>query len=120
MSLSLIHISRAADCSPSAICSKALGRDGFSLNRETVDLRAVEQIADGEQSAALGHCLVYAQRHLLDGKRTLRQVVEELDRQIEEGSLAVLWERSDSGTNLARPRRQEIFACFNRYRELRL
>ena len=99
---------------------KALGRDGFSLNRETVDLRAVEQIADGEQSAALGHCLVYAQRHLLDGKRTLGQVVEELDRQIEAGTLAVLWERSDGGANLARPRKQEIFACFNRYRGLRL
>ena len=33
---------------------KPLGRDGFSINRETVDLRYVEQLTDGEQSAALG------------------------------------------------------------------
>ena len=99
---------------------KSLGRDGFSLNRETVDLRYVEQIADGEQSAALGLCLVYAQRPLLDGQRSLRQVVEALDRRIQEDTLAALWESAAGGANLARPRRQEMFACFNRYRGLGL
>ena len=51
---------------------KTLGRDGFQLNHETVDLRYVEQLRDGEQSAALGYAMVYAQQHLMDGKRTLR------------------------------------------------
>ena len=32
---------------------KSLGRDGVSINRETIDLRYVEQLRDGEQSAAL-------------------------------------------------------------------
>ena len=59
---------------------KALGRDGISIDRETIDLRYVEQLADGEQSAALGWCMVYAQRRLMDGRRTLRQIVDELDR----------------------------------------
>lgn len=58
---------------------KTLGRDGVSLNRETVDLRYVEQIVDSEQTAALGACLLYAQKHLLDGRRTLREVVDELE-----------------------------------------
>ncbi len=99
---------------------KPLGRDGFSINRETVDLRYVEQLADGEQSAALGWCLLYAQRHLLDGKRDLRQVVDALEKVMEEQGLEALSESRSSVPFLARPRRQEIFACLNRYRGLRL
>ena len=99
---------------------KPLGRDGFSINRETVDLRYVEQLTDGEQSAALGWCLLYAQRHLLDGKRDLRQVVDALEKVMEEQGLEALSESRSSVPFLARPRRQEIFACLNRYRGLRL
>lgn len=99
---------------------KSLGRDGVSINRETIDLRYVEQLADGEQSAALGWCFVYAQRYLLDGQRTLRQVVAELERLLESQGLAALCEDRGGVPFLARPRAQEIFACLNRWRELRL
>lgn len=99
---------------------KSLGRDGVSINRETIDLRYVEQLADGEQSAALGWCFVYAQRYLLDGQRTLRQVVAELERLLESQGLAALCEGRGGVPFLARPRTQEIFACLNRWRELRL
>ena len=98
---------------------KALGRDGVSVNKETVDLRYVEQLMDSEQTAALGCCLLYAQRRLLDGRRTLREAVDALEAVLERQGLSTLWE-SRSGPGLARPRRQEIFACLNRYRGLRL
>ena len=55
------------------------GAGRVSLNRETVDLRYVEQLTDSEQLTALGYCLLYAQRNLLDGRRTLRQIVAELE-----------------------------------------
>ena len=99
---------------------KALGRDGFSLNRESVDLRYVEQLRDGEQSAALGYCLLYAQRRLLDGRRTLVQVVDALEAVMEEQGLEGLCGSRSAVPFLARPRRQEIFACFNRFRGLKL
>lgn len=99
---------------------KALGRDGISINRETIDLRYVEQLADGEQSAALGWCMVYAQRRLMDGRRTLRQIVDELDRLMEEQGLPALCGSPSGVPFLARPRRQEIFACFDRCRFLDL
>lgn len=57
---------------------KTLGRDGISINHEIVDLRNVEQLCDSEQTAALGYCLLYAQKHLMDGKRTLSQIVDAL------------------------------------------
>ena len=99
---------------------KGLGRDGVQVNRLTVDLRQVEQLADGEQAAALGYCLAYAQsRHLLDGKHTLTQVVDALEGVLDRQGLEALCENRSSVANLARPRRQELFACFNRCRELR-
>lgn len=97
---------------------KTLGRDGVSIDHESVDLRYVEQICDSEQTAALGYCLLYAQRHLMDGRRTLRQVVDALEHLLDRQGLAALCEGQTAF--LARPRRQEIFACLNRYRSLDL
>ena len=99
---------------------KVLGRDEISLQHETIDLRYVEQLTDREQTAALGYCLLYAQRHLLDGAHTLQQVVDTLDGMLEEQGLAALCERRAGTDFLARPRKQEIFACLNRYRGLKL
>lgn len=95
-----------------------MGRDGVSINRETIDLRYVEQLTDSEQLTALGYCLVYAQKHLMDGRCTLQQVVEELEQIMDRKGLEALCGREEAF--LARPRRQEIFACFNRYRGLKL
>ena len=99
---------------------KNQGMDGVSLNRETIDLRYVEQLADSEQLTALGYCLLYAQRHLLDGRRTLTQVVDALEEALDRQGLAAVCGGSAGLPALARPRRQEIFACFNRFRGLRL
>ena len=99
---------------------KTLGRDGFSINRETVSLRCVEQLTDEEQTAALGPCLLYAEKYLMDGRRDLRQVVDMLEAAIDAKGLEAFCGSSSGVPFLARPRRQEIFACLNRYRELKL
>ena len=99
---------------------KSLGRDGVSVGRETIDLRYVEQLADAEQSAALGWCMVCAQRRLLDGRRTLVQIVDALESLLGRQGLESLCEGTPGVPFLARPRRQELFACFNRWRSLRL
>ena len=99
---------------------KTLSREGVMINKETIDLRYVEQIADSEQVAALGYCMRYAQKHILNGRKDLRQVVEELEQVMEKGTLSALCESSSSVSCMAMPRKQEIFACFNRYRGLRL
>lgn len=99
---------------------KTMGKEAVSINKETLDLRYVEQITDSEQVTALGYCVKYAQRHLLDGRHTLQEVVAMLEEKIEQESLAALCESTSSVANLARPRVQEMFACFNRYRGLTL
>ena len=99
---------------------KALGRDGISVGHETIGLRYVEQLTDAEQTAALGWCLLYAQRELMDGRHTLQQIVEALERLLEQQGLTALCGGRGEVPFLARPRRQEIFACLNRYRGLKL
>ena len=99
---------------------KTMGREAVMINKETIDLRYVEQITDSEQVTALGYCVRYAQKHLLNGRKDLRQIVEELERVMEKGTLSALCESSSSVACMAKPRRQEIFACFDRCRSLRL
>ena len=36
---------------------KQFGKDSFSIGRENVDLKYVEQILDAEQTTALAYCL---------------------------------------------------------------
>ena len=90
------------------------------INRDMIDLRYLEQIADSEQVTALGYCVRYAQKHLIDGKKNLIQIVDELEEVMQNKSLAALCESTSSVSSMAVPRRQEIFACFDRYRTLML
>lgn len=97
---------------------KTMGRDSIVINRETIDVRYVEQLVDSEQLAALAYLLKYAQVHLFDGKCTLTTCIDELEKLLEQKGLAAVCESSYLPCGLAMPRRQEIFACINRYRRL--
>lgn len=97
-----------------------MGKDAISINRDMVDLRYVEQLADVEQLTTLGYLLKYAELHLFDGKKSLQQVIDSMMKLMEERGLAEICESSYLPTGLALPRKQEIFACFNRYRGIRL
>ncbi len=99
---------------------KTMGRDGIQLNHETIDLRYVEQLADSEQLTCLGYFVKYMEEQLLDGQHTIRQLVEELTEVIDSEGLRAVCGGSSLPGDLALPREQEIFACLNRYRGLRL
>ncbi len=99
---------------------KTMGKDAVQLNRETVDLRYVEQLADTEQLTCLGYILRYMEEHMLDGRHTICQIVDALMEQIDQKGLASICDGGELPGNLALPRRQEIFALLDRYRNLRL
>lgn len=99
---------------------KVMGRDSLQLNRKTIDLRYVEQLVDSEQLMTLGYLLNYAQKYLMDGKHTMIQVVDLLYEKITRKGLGSVYEGSYLPSGLAMPRKQEIFACFDRYRNLQL
>ena len=84
------------------------------LDKENVDLRYTEQLADSEQTTALG----YFMRYLLEkakSAQTVRESVSEIETLFEKKG----WQAFCSGyvpCGLARPRTQEIYAVLNRYR----
>ena len=97
---------------------KTMGTSELMLARENVELRYLEQLKDQEQTAALAFILKYAQLKLLDGKKTIKQLGDFIENQLDRDGLESLFERGDISSSLARPRKQEILACVNRFRKL--
>lgn len=96
---------------------KILGKEAFSINKESVDLRLVEQLVDSEQLNALARMVKYMKIHSFDGKKTLGQAVEELWNKIEQQGIAAFCEGTPAG-NLTMPRKQELYEALNRCRGL--
>ena len=94
---------------------KSFGLESFSMDREEVNVRYLEQLLDSEQVSALAHLLCYGLEQVMDGKKTVRQTVE---------AIWNVWEKQGwkpfSGSfvpcGLARPRIQELYACLDRFR----
>lgn len=99
---------------------RTAGKEAVTVNRETIDLRYVEQITDSEQVSALGFCVKYAQQQVFDGRKSLTRAVDEIEEAVRRGSLSALSGEHGGVPSMAMPRRQEIFACFNRCRSLKL
>ena len=101
---------------PERLKIKVHGKDGFLLGHENVDLRCIEQIVDTEQTAALGLILKYALENLVDGQRTVSEIVQLLSKELQKKGLAAFADGSSLPCGYAVPRIQEIYSCFNRYR----
>lgn len=96
---------------------KVMGCESILINKSLTDLRAVEQLTDPEQLSGLAALLLEAAEHQMDSKTTLVQLVDALEKQMDAKGLSFLLAPGRPG-DLARPRRQEIFACLNRCRNL--
>ena len=101
---------------------KVQGLESISVSKETIDLRYVEQLVDNGQLQTLGLVMKYMEERGFDGKHTLQELVEQLYARLEEDGFAALLEKRGQSTdlpgNLAMPRREELYACVNRYRKL--
>ena len=118
---------------------KAQGTSELSLNYDTVELRYLEQLRDSEQTMALAYLLKYMELSLMDGRRSMTDLADLIEKQLDERGLESLFASGGAASSaraaasaareaaggsldvrsaLARPRRQEILACVNRYRKL--
>lgn len=95
------------------------GTDGFSINRENVELRYLEQLTDAEQVNTLGKILYFMETEVFDGKKKMSDCVDEVCRRLEKAGFSSVLSGRMPG-NLAMPRRQEIYAMLNRYRSLQV
>ncbi len=98
---------------------KVMGLDGISINRDTIDLRYLEQLVDSEQLAGLGQLMKYMRMKLVDGRRDLTECVDMLLEQLEKNGFSGICGGGYLPSGLAVPRRQEIFGCVNRWRNMK-
>lgn len=97
--------------------------DAIRFGANTIDLRSVEQLVDLSQTRSVGYAIHLAATRFMDGKATLREVVEALERFIDQEGLDSLdpFRRGDAHPgNFARPRTYEIAAAINRLRSVRM
>lgn len=91
--------------------------DRFVFGRQTVDLTDVEQLIEVTQTKTIARALDYA-RPYMDGKTTLRHIVERVITDIEEKGLDILDNRISG--NLAQIRCFELAFALNRLRGLKV
>ncbi|GAA0078458.1 ABC-ATPase domain-containing protein [Clostridium sp. CTA-5] len=99
---------------------KTLGVDGLFINKENIDLRAVEQIVDSEQINTIGEIMKWAEDNVIDGKRTLIEITDEIMNYIEKNGIISISNTRGGNGRLSMPRRQEIMSAFNRFRGLKI
>jgi predicted ABC-class ATPase len=97
---------------------KARGLKTILFGREEIDLSAVEQLVDDSQVRAIAQALYYAREKYMDGRRTMKEILDAVMRDIDEQGLDVLDPRRMG--DYARFRRFELAAALNRLRTLRV
>lgn len=97
---------------------KTMGMDGISVNRDTIDLRYLEQLADSEQLNSLAQIMKYMRMQEADGRRNIGEIAEAIVKMLKESGFENICGGGYLPGNLAMPRGQEIMACMNRWREL--
>lgn len=94
---------------------KVMGKDSISINKETIDLRYVEQLVDTGQLAGLANIVWYLRTQLLTNKISMAEAVDKVEEILKTSGFEKLCQGKVPG-HLTVPRRQEIFACLNRWR----
>lgn len=101
------------------IATRGLSRIQYGTT--DIELDQVEQLVDSSQTRAISEALKFIEKRHMLGKVSLSNVLEEIERQIEEHGLASLSPFPDQHPGeLARPRVLEIAAALNRLRTLKI
>ncbi|EPR28711.1 MULTISPECIES: ABC-ATPase domain-containing protein [Geobacillus] len=98
----------------------ARGRHVIQYGQTDLLLYALEQLVDDSQTRAIAAALLYMERKgWLDGKKTIRQLLDAIEEQWDRQGLGSVSFRKGNPGELARPRRFELAAALNRLRTLR-
>ena len=100
--------------------SKIVVRDRFLVHAADVELKlsCLEQICDNSQTRGIAEALVYLSRQIGNSreKMTLASLLDHLESGLDLHGLDFLFKSDRLRGNVARPRRFEIAAAFNRLR----
>lgn len=107
------------ESSPKGVKVKTLGKDGISINKENIDLRAIEQIVDNEQLNTIGAIMKYAENKLMGKNLTLAQIADNITEELKNNLIGIENIKGGYGS-FAIVRKQEIMCAYNRYRKIKI
>ena len=107
------------ESSPKGVKVKTLGKDGISINKENIDLRAVEQIVDNEQLNTIGAIMKYSENKLMGKNLTLAQIADNITEELKNNLIGIENIKGGYGS-FAIVRKQEIMCAYNRYRKIKI
>ena len=107
------------ESSPKGVKVKTLGKDGISINKENIDLRAVEQIVDNEQLNTIGAIMKYTENKLMGKNLTLAQIADNITEELKNNLIGIENIKGGYGS-FAIVRKQEIMCAYNRYRKIKI
>lgn len=99
---------------------KTIGLDTLCINRNDIDLRAVEQIVDSEQVNTIGIIMKWAEANIMNKGLNFESMVDDIICKIEKNGLISMDKLKGGSGNLTMARKQEIMAAYNRYRNLKI
>jgi predicted ABC-class ATPase len=99
---------------------KTIGLNTLSINREDIDLRGLEQIVDMQQVNAIGSIMKWAEANIMNKGLGFESMVDNIISEIEKNGLITIERVKGGSGSLAMPRKQEIMAAYNRYRNLKV
>lgn len=99
---------------------KARGLHQIQFGQEDIKIDFIEQLVDQSQTRAIGDIIFYALKKFIDGKRTLKEVLDLVFRDIDQHGLAVISAFDDPEGDYALPRLFEVGAAINRLRSLQV
>lgn len=94
---------------------KRMGKTAFSIGKENLDLRYLEQLVDEEQTQTLAYLLRYAKENYGESGEDIVSIVKKLEKILNTKGFSGICDKGNLPSGLAMPRVQEIFGCFNRY-----
>lgn len=98
---------------------KAMGTDTVMIDRDTVDVRYLEQLADDGQTVGLAYLMGWILANQRQ-KTAITSLLDDMYRQIEKKGLQAFIPPNYSCGHPVLPRKQELFACLNRYQKAKI
>ena len=100
---------------------KSRGLDTIQYGHTNLELDFMEQLVDVNQTRAIGDIIQYAMGKYIDGRTSLREIVESIKKDIEEKGLDIISPYTGVHPgDYAEPRSMEIGGAINRLRILKV
>lgn len=99
---------------------KTMGVSSININNENIDLRAVEQIVDNEQLNAIGSIMKWIEDNIMIKNLSLEEAVNKVYDEINKKGLISIDKTKGGNGSMSLPRKQEVMATYNRYRNLKI